>query len=279
MQMSITDKICLLVSEFNYLFGVIDYSYIPENNLGIRINKFNVLDPNFNLKQVELRYRLIAEECEELTQALEQKNKIEIADALCDILYVVAGAKVYFNLPNNQINAKLQKLNLENKINNSVVNTNIITQFQIAELILNNDLKFNDIINIVSIINSTVNELKDMTEKIISLTNHTLLDDIIIQYNLCLDELIFYVIELANKLEFDIFRLFELVHESNMSKVCTDLETAIKSVEYYKSVEKRYSSPDFKEIIYNEKKYWVIFDNETKKILKSIDYKPVNFLE
>lgn len=279
MEMSITDKICLLVSEFNYLFGVIDYTYTPGNNLGIRVNKFNIEHPEFNLKQVELRYGLIAEECEELTQAVEQKNKIEIADALCDILYVVAGAKVYFNLPNNQINVKLRESNLDNKMNDNCFNPNIITQFEIVELILEDDLKFNEIISRISLINSTVNELKDITEKIISPNSDTLIDDIIIQYNLCLDELIYYVVELADKLGFDIFKLFELVHESNMSKVCVNLETAYLSVEHYKSVEKRYSSPDFREIIYKEKKYWVIFDNETKKILKSIKYKPVNFFE
>ncbi len=279
MEMSITDKICLLVSEFNYLFGVIDYSYTPENNFGVRVNKFNVENPEFNLKQVELRYGLIAEECEELAQAFEQKNKIEIADALCDILYVVAGAKVYFNLPNSQINNKLEESKLVNKNVNTDLSPNIITQFEIAELILDDDIKFNEIKNKISNISSLVKELKDITSKIINPLNDILLDDIIIKYNLCLDKIIFYVIELADKLGFDIYKMFELVHKSNMSKVCVNFETADLSVKHYKSVEKRYSSPDFKEIIYNGKKYWIIYDNETKKILKSIKYKPVNFFE
>lgn len=276
--MSIIDKICQLVSEFNYLFGVIDYSYTPGNDLGIKVNKFDAQTPDFNQKQIELRYGLIAEECEELSQALEQKNKIEIADALCDILYVIAGAKVYFNLPNNQININLQKSNLEIKMTSETY-PSTITQFEIAELILEDDLKFSEIKQQVSMINLTVQQLKNITNQIISLNNNILLDDIIVRYNLCLDYLIFYVVELANKLGFKIFRLFELVHESNMSKVCDNFQLAIKSVEYYKTVEKRYSSPDFREIIYNEKKYWVIYDNETKKILKSIEYKPVNFFE
>jgi hypothetical protein len=82
---------------------------------------------------------------------------------------------------------------------------------------------------------------------------------------------------ISYKLKINIYDLFVLVHESNMSKVCVDFETAIKSVDYYKTIEKRYRKPEYKEIIFNSKRFWVIYDDETKKILKSINYKPVNF--
>lgn len=41
-----------------------------------------------------LRIRLMAEECAELTIALHENDKVEIADALCDSLYVVYGTAV-----------------------------------------------------------------------------------------------------------------------------------------------------------------------------------------
>ena len=63
-----------------------------------------------------------------------------------------------------------------------------------------------------------------------------------------------------------------------MTKICPDLETAIKTVEWYKLNELRYSSPNFREIEYNNKKYWVIYDEQTNKILKSIDYYPARFI-
>jgi len=46
----------------------------------------------------ELRVSLIAEELDELKQAIEDKDMVEIADALCDIQYVLSGAVLEFGL-------------------------------------------------------------------------------------------------------------------------------------------------------------------------------------
>ena len=43
-------------------------------------------------KTAELRYELIREELEELREAIDKENLLEIADALTDILYVTYGA-------------------------------------------------------------------------------------------------------------------------------------------------------------------------------------------
>lgn len=43
-------------------------------------------------KTSELRYELIREELEELREAIDKKDIVEIADALTDILYVTYGA-------------------------------------------------------------------------------------------------------------------------------------------------------------------------------------------
>lgn len=45
-----------------------------------------------------LRVSLIAEELEELKQAIADNNMVEIADALCDIQYVLSGAILEFGL-------------------------------------------------------------------------------------------------------------------------------------------------------------------------------------
>ena len=49
-------------------------------------------------KVVKLRYELIKEELSELKQAIDQKNLIEVADALTDILYVTYGAGTAFGI-------------------------------------------------------------------------------------------------------------------------------------------------------------------------------------
>ncbi len=49
-------------------------------------------------KRSALRVELIREELSELQQAIEEKDMVEIADALCDIQYVLSGAVLEFGL-------------------------------------------------------------------------------------------------------------------------------------------------------------------------------------
>ena len=52
--------------------------------------------PDFNTR--ELRLELIREEYEELEEAIENRDLVEVADALTDLLYVVYGAGHTFGL-------------------------------------------------------------------------------------------------------------------------------------------------------------------------------------
>lgn len=49
-------------------------------------------------KRCKLRVSLIAEELRELEEAIANKDLVEIADALCDIQYVLSGAVLEFGL-------------------------------------------------------------------------------------------------------------------------------------------------------------------------------------
>jgi len=49
-------------------------------------------------KRCELRVSLIAEELKELEEAIADNDLVEIADALCDIQYVLSGAVLEFGL-------------------------------------------------------------------------------------------------------------------------------------------------------------------------------------
>jgi hypothetical protein len=72
----------------------------------------------------------------------------------------------------------------------------------------------------------------------------------------------------------DLNQSFNLVHESNMSKLAEDEETAHKTVEWYLENEKRYDSTSYR--LSPDHKYWVIFNKNTGKALKSIKYHPVD---
>ena len=65
-----------------------------------RLFKHPVLDqPTIpDAKRCELRVALIAEELKELEEAIAEKDMVEIADALCDIQYVLSGAILEFGL-------------------------------------------------------------------------------------------------------------------------------------------------------------------------------------
>jgi predicted HAD superfamily Cof-like phosphohydrolase len=49
-------------------------------------------------ERCKLRVELLAEELKELQQAIDDNNMVEIADALCDLQYVLSGAVLEFGL-------------------------------------------------------------------------------------------------------------------------------------------------------------------------------------
>ena len=63
-------------------------------------------------KLVKLRIALIQEELEELKEACGQKDMTEVADALCDILYVTYGAGHAFGLDLDKMFNEVQESNM-----------------------------------------------------------------------------------------------------------------------------------------------------------------------
>ena len=73
----------------------------------------------------------------------------------------------------------------------------------------------------------------------------------------------------------NIDKAFDIVQQSNMSKFCTTEDEAKETVEWYKQNEKRYKSPAYRKS--NDGVHWVVFDADTDKALKSINYTPAKF--
>ena len=65
-----------------------------------------------NEKIVQLRYDLIKEELDEFSLAIKEKDIIEVADALTDLLYVVYGAGHAFGIDLDKCFAEVQRSNL-----------------------------------------------------------------------------------------------------------------------------------------------------------------------
>lgn len=61
----------------------------------------------------KLRVSLIAEELRELEEAIQEKDLVEIADALCDIQYVLSGAVLEFGMK-DKFNALFEEVQRSN---------------------------------------------------------------------------------------------------------------------------------------------------------------------
>ena len=252
--------ICNLVGEFNFLFGVIDEEY-DFSSTETKTFLFDKNNNNFNKKQVILRYSLIFEEIKELNEAIHNGDIIETIDALCDILYVVAGAKVYFNYKDDDLNYIMNSDN--QKLN--VYETKILFQ--------NNF----DIVHKTSIdMELECTKIKDITDLII---NKYYDNEIIFNYNQYLNNIIKYVFEISLLLNINIIKFFDIVHKSNMSKICLYENEAIQTIQnYLKDTEKRYKTPTYRKKCLKNIVYYIIYDENTNKILKNINYTSVYFI-
>ena len=71
------------------------------------------LNPSFSTEKInDLRYNLIKEELDELKQAMENKDLLEVADALTDILYVTYGAGIAFGIDLDKCFEEVQNSNM-----------------------------------------------------------------------------------------------------------------------------------------------------------------------
>ena len=88
---------------------------------------------------------------------------------------------------------------------------------------------------------------------------------------------IIYVVEgAAASFGVDSDKAFDIVHKSNMSKLCISDEEAQMTVDWYKLNESnRYDTPSYRDS--DDKVHKVVYNKSTMKILKSINYKPADF--
>ena len=94
-------------------------------------------------------------------------------------------------------------------------------------------------------------------------------------------DILYVVSGAAQTFGFDADRDFDIVHSSNMSKLCKTEEEAIETVAKYenefKEGKSRYDTPYY--YLNEDTKLWIVKNKSTGKVLKSINYTPVNFEE
>ena len=87
-----------------------------------------------------------------------------------------------------------------------------------------------------------------------------------------------YVIDgAATSFGIDLDKAFDIVHESNMSKLCKTEEIAQMTVRWYMEHDTRYDSPAYR--LSDDGKYYIVFNRSSGKILKSVEYTETDFSE
>ena len=88
-------------------------------------------------------------------------------------------------------------------------------------------------------------------------------------------DILYVVYGMGTSFGIDLDEAYRLVHDSNMSKVCRSEEEAIETVKWYKeNMLNTYDTPTYKPSKCGT--YWIVFNESSGKVLKSINYHPVD---
>tara|TARA_Y100000389_G_scaffold194481_1_gene224543 strand:- start:445 stop:903 length:459 start_codon:yes stop_codon:yes gene_type:complete len=116
----------------------------------------------------------------------------------------------------------------------------------------------------LGLINEEVKELNEAVE------NHDFVETID-----ALADILYVVYGAGASFGIDLDKAFNIVHDSNMSKLCKTEDEAKETVDWYKKNDDRYDSPSYRKGVTGD--YWVVFNQSSGKILKSVNYTPADF--
>lgn len=91
-----------------------------------------------------------------------------------------------------------------------------------------------------------------------------------------ISDILYVVYGAATAFGFDADQTFQIVQDSNMSKLCKTEEDAVETVRLYQiEIPQRYDSPAYRRS--DDGIHWVVYNHSTMKILKNYLYTPANF--
>ena len=269
--MSDTKTNFLMVKQFNQVFG----HAAPETP------QYDIFTVSPHI--VTLRNSLIQEEINELKEALQQNDVIEIIDALSDIQYVAYGLLVVYGIDGDSeftkyIGNKYDLLDCERSEeiasqSNFYQTSNFIStllygnSFNVTPTtILENfkDPSFYEIFN---------NYIDSLCEAYKNLEIETKAGNFTNTINSTL-EILYLTYVIGGLLGINLDKSIKMVHESNMSKICSSEEEAQQTVQWYKENETRYDSPCYRKSEFLDG--FVVFNESTGKILKNVNYHAVD---
>jgi predicted HAD superfamily Cof-like phosphohydrolase len=227
-----------------------DYQKVCEFNKSFDFPQYDNLENQSTLK---LRLDLIDEEIQELQVAYESNDSIEEQDACADILYVAYGMAYTYKVDSDKY--------LDNFTDNFTSSDKTKTIFQNLKEAYN---KSESIQQILKKIQDTFIMLK------LACLNQ---EEKKYDWAHLLHKLIIQVYNFQIQRNYDSDRVFTIVHDSNMSKLCKSEEEAKLTVEKYYSDYKAGKSPYDTPFYYPlDNGMYVVKNKSTGKALKSINY-------
>lgn len=222
------------------------------------------------------RMNLIREELKELIDAFEQKNIVEIFDALCDLSYVTNGAGQCLGINLDTVLKKsgypIKTENKDYKVPSDLFETlydeisygikNLSDKVDMFCVYAEGQMHFE------LQLPRKANLCRD--EGTFNLMQMQIFDTLSIK----LVEILIAVYDLGYMMGGNMDLMFREVHRSNMTKVCTNLSDAVESVKRYKT-EGRYAEPSIRK----KGKYYVVYDAKTTKILKNYKWEQPNLTQ
>ena len=229
---------------------ITDFQKVCEFNKCFDFPQFDDLTNN---KCLQLRLDLIEEELKELQEAYNNQDIIEEQDACADILYVAYGMAYTYKIDSDEYMKNYYFLKNNESTLFKKLNYDLYLDYNLDRSIYLNKL-FDDF--------NTIKEFANYLDKKLTM-------DI-------LHQLIYHVYEFQYISKYDSDRIFTIVHDSNMSKLCKNENEAIDSVnkyiEDYKNGNSPYDSPYYYKL---DNDLYVIKNKSTGKALKSINYTKV----
>lgn len=257
------------VINFNYQFGVTNTIQLTKNS--------NILkeDP----KLAEFCFKLVNEEINETAHAIDQYDSIEFIDGLADSLFVIYG------------NACRLGVNLDDEIN-KWYDSKLGDLFDTTKdhpksnfvKVIKHDIHLSDFKHkVLSFKSNTFNDCREQVYENFNPIRHErekLKTSILThEYHNVITSLVnltYYVYSIGYKMGVNLDLAFDAVYRNNMSKLClTESEAQLTVKHYFNNVNKLgYDTPNYRPA--PDGVHWVVYNESTRKILKSINWKPVN---
>lgn len=255
----------------------------------------NIFDHDSEL--VKFRFSLIDEEVNELLDAVKDKDFVEVIDAIADCIYVIMGMYEVFNI--NPYENRLFHI--------YILLTNDNKQHNIMHLLAHETENYIDSqkpmdnsqdewyalysLSILAFRNQNLFDIftnQRMVEYRVSkiVNQRNILSDAIYRKDLhkvlaSLEDLLYYTYNAAAAFNIDVNKAFDIVHLSNMSKLCGSLQEAEETVTFYKAIPadspKYYDSPTYRKSKSTSQNKWIIYNKSSSKVLKNINYIPACF--